>query len=350
MKKLISILMVLLFTIQLVNAQKTTADSIKYLSVPGPANQDTTRYATIYVVRPNNVLGNDIWVGLYFDDSRQVLIVNNDLKYAIKYAKTGNVEIWSQNKKKSPVMLNVEAGKKYYIEMDMLPGIEWGYPTLTLLGEKQGEEALRKISHELLDVYDLANLRTADKLSTINFAWPSSAKMGFQQMKFKAPISTRHFIHGHEVGYLFYYYNDAVSQTFSETIRVKSDVKNDINSQEEFEKYMRKQIDKLTKGDLEKFETVQLVKQDTLVSGADYSSTFYYVTENTRSAVVVNGQHQVLEMREYNTWMYKKDLKKNKGTIYTVFFSERGLPQELHAREEIRFKLRQLISSCSFVE
>ena len=343
-------LTVLLFTIQLVDAQKTTTDSIKYLSIPGPANQDTTRYATIYLVRPDNNFSNDIWVGLYFNDSRQVFIMNNGLKYAIKYAKTGNLEIWTKNKKKSSVQLNVEAGKKYYIELDMLPGIELGYPTLTLLDEKQGEEALRKISYELLDVYDLANLRIVDRRSIINFAWPSSSKMGFQQMKFKAPFSTRHFIHGHEVGYLFYYNNDAVSQTFSEAIKVKSDVKNDINSQGDFEKYMSKEIDKINKEDLEKFETVKLLKRDTLASGADYSSTIYYVTENTKSAVVVNGQHQVLEMREYNTWMYKKDSQKDRGTIYSIFFSERGLPQELHTQNEIRFKLRQLISSCSFVE
>ncbi len=40
-------------------AQKTYADSAKYLAMPGPVSQDTSKYATFYVIRPGgDVLRN----------------------------------------------------------------------------------------------------------------------------------------------------------------------------------------------------------------------------------------------------------------------------------------------------
>jgi hypothetical protein len=91
-------------------AQKTYTDSAKYLSVPGPANQDTTKFATFYVMRPDNDIARTFWFGIYFDDTLMVR-VDDAMRYVIKYAKTGNVKIWVKNPEQSLVTVNIEAGK-----------------------------------------------------------------------------------------------------------------------------------------------------------------------------------------------------------------------------------------------
>ena len=169
-------------------------------------------------------------------------------------------------------------------------------------------------------------------------------------MRFAPPLSTRHYFFTPNKGFVFSYYNAMVSKTFSEVVSVAFVEKKDFDSGEDFEKFISKQIANLTKRDLEKSETLKLLKQDTLASVAEYSSSIYFVTENIKPPIVIDGKHPVLEMREYNTCIYKKDLKTGKGMVYLVFFSERGLPQELHAREEIRFKIRKLLNSCEFGE
>jgi hypothetical protein len=350
MKKLSVLLVLFLFSNQFVWAQKTVADSAKYLSLPGPANQDTTKYATFYVMRSDH--DRTFWVGINFNDTLMVRVQAN-VSYVIKYAKTGNVNIWSAANllKKSSVWVNVEPGKKYYLQIELKPGVgKYGSPTVTLtqLDEKQGEEVFKDQQQPTLYVFDPD---PATKFTgNSNYLGPLSPKDSLQDMVFTPPLSTRHYFFNPNAGFFFSYYNAMVSKTFTEGVMVRFVDKKDFNSRDDFEKFVSKQIANLTGKNLEKFETLQMLKQDTLASGADYSSTIYYVTENAKSAVIVNGQHQVLEMRSYDTWMYKKDLKNGKGNIYNIFFSERGLPQELHTREEIRFKIRQLLGSPEFGE
>jgi hypothetical protein len=229
------------------------------------------------------------------------------------------------------------------------PGVgKYGYPALTQLDEKQGEEIFKDLPQSPLYVFDPD---PATKFTgNSNYVWPLSPKASAQDMRFTPPLSARHYFFNPNRGFLFGYYNSMVSKTFTEVVMVRFADKKDFDSKNDFEKFLSKQITNLTRRDLEKFETLKLIRQDTLVSGADYSSTIYYVTENTEPPIVINGKHPVLEMRGYNTWMYKKDSKTGKGMVYLVFFSERGLSRELHTREEIRFKIQRLLSSCEFGE
>jgi hypothetical protein len=50
--------------------------------------------------------------------------VNNDMRCIVKYARTGIVEIWAKNEQISSVTVNVEAGKKYYVQMTTEAGVK----------------------------------------------------------------------------------------------------------------------------------------------------------------------------------------------------------------------------------
>ena len=175
---------------------------------------------------------------------------------------------------------------------------------------------------------------------------PSLLKPGYEHMHFLFPPSTNRSFFNPLNGFTFSYYNQIVSQTFSEVDGVHG-VKKNFSDKDEFEKYTKRQIDKLKKG-FKKSETLKELTDDSLTSNADYTSSIYFVTEDTKPAVVVNGSHPTLDVREYNAWVYKKNEISGKGDVYSITFSERGLPQELHTKEEIRFKIQQLLNSCEF--
>ncbi len=320
-------------------AQKTYADSAKYLSVPGPANQDTSKYATFYIIRPDGDVLRNYWMGIYFDNA-QMVRADNNMRYIIKYPKTGNVEIWTRNEKKESINIPVEEGKKYYLQVTFEVGGKTGFPKFIQLDEKEGEEAFNKINSLPLYVYD------PDPYTNDNYIWPSSPKTGYIHMQFLPPLSTRHFSFNQLNGFMFSYYNKVVSASFSEIVGVYGGKAN-LRDKDEFDKFARKQMNNLQKSST-KSATIQKITEDSLTSGADYTYSVYFVETDSKPDVEVNGQRPVLELRQYSTLLYKRDALTGKGDYYSVYFSERGLPQELHSREEIRFKIQQLLNSCEF--
>src|SRR5258706_1054514 len=173
-----------------------------------------------------------------------------------------------------------------------------------------------------------------------------SPKRGYEHMHFSFPSSTNNSSFSQSDGFMFSYYNKMASPTFSELDGVYGG-KIKIADKEDFEKFVNNQLNNLKKG-FKKSETLQEITQDSLTSNADYISSLYFVTEDTKPAVRVNGNRPVLELRQYSSLIYKKDLTSGEGNFYSIYFSERGLPQELHTKEEIHFKIQQLLSSCEF--
>jgi hypothetical protein len=278
-------------------------------------------------------------MGIYFDDTLMVR-VDNAIRYIIKYPKKGNTKIWVKNEQVSSLTINVEPGKKYYLQMNTEPGGKTGFTKLIQLDEKDGEVAFNKINFPPLYVYD------RDPYTNDFYIWASSPKLGYEHMKFSMPLSTRHYFASALEGFKFTYYNNMVSPTFSEIDGVYGG-KINLSDKEDFEKFENKQTNNLKKG-FKKSETLKEFTQDTLTSNSDYISSVYFVTEDTKASLAIDDKNSVLELRQYSTLLYKKNLKTGKGDYYSIYFSERGLPQELHSKEEIRFKMQLLLSSCEF--
>jgi hypothetical protein len=320
-------------------AQKTYMDYAKYLLVPGPANQDTTKFATFYVMRPDNNIAKTFWFGIYFDDTLMVR-VDDAMRYVIKCAKTGNIKIWVKNPEQSLVTVNIEPGKKYYLQMITEPGAKTGSTKLVQLDEKEGEGAFNKMEYPPLYVYD------PDPYTNSRYVWPIISTTSFVHMQFSPPLSARHYVVSSHEGYTFSYYNKAVSPTFSEVDNVYG-LKMNLSGKEDFDKYSAKQTNNLKKSS-NKNATIQSITEDSLTSVADYTYSVYFVEKDSRPNVEVNGQRPVLELRQYDVLLYKKDSQTGKGDLYSIYFSERGLPEELHAKEQIRYKIQQLLNSCEF--
>ena len=118
----------LCFSVAILSAQPANIDSAK-LSVPGPANQDTTMFSTFYVMRPHNEIAQTLWMGIYFDDALMIR-VNDGMRYVIKYPKTGNVSINIKNDQISQLTINAAPGKKYYLQLNTQAGGKTGSKNL----------------------------------------------------------------------------------------------------------------------------------------------------------------------------------------------------------------------------
>lgn len=116
---------------------------------------------------------------------------------------------------------------------------------------------------------------------------------------------------------------------------------------DDFDKFAKKQMNNLQKSS-NKSATIQTITDDTLTSGADYIYSVYFTEKDSKPNIKISDTIPVLELRQYSTLIYKKDITTGKGDYYSIYFSERGLPAELHSREEIKFKIQQLLNSCSF--
>ena len=94
MKKIIP-LIVCVYLSYFMAAQITTEDSIRYLSRPGPRNQDTSKFASFYIWRPDNSISKNLWIGVFIDDYMMVKMMN-DMKCVVKCPKTGIIKVWSK--------------------------------------------------------------------------------------------------------------------------------------------------------------------------------------------------------------------------------------------------------------
>jgi hypothetical protein len=163
-----------------------------------------------------------------------------------------------------------------------------------------------------------------------------------------APSVNKAFSCNSSQGFIFSYYNKNVSATFTEVDGVYGR-KINLKDKDDFEKFVSKQTNNLKKG-FKSSETLQQITENTLLSNADYIHSVYFVTTDTKPDIKIAGQYPTLQLRQYSVMLYKKDLKNGKrDLLYSVYFSERGLQEELHTREEIKWKIQQLINSCEFI-
>ncbi|HEX4851172.1 MAG TPA: hypothetical protein VFV08_10215, partial [Puia sp.] len=173
-------------------------------------------------------------------------------------------------------------------------------------------------------------------------------EFGFNEFTFDPPVSVRHYFATPELGFKFSWANPMVSGSYSEVVWVQRMGDYDFNSMDEFKAFVKSKVEKADEKLLKKSETVIEFIYIDVPTPADLSFASYVVTRDTKpSSVDMNGR-PYLEVRTWQTYMYKKNIKKGKGRIFQVSFSERGFPEELHSKEGIFYKMNLVLQSCQF--
>lgn len=329
-------------------AQEKAIDSMR-LNYPGPTNQDTSKYATIYIVRPEYDPLPDWWQLLSIDEFPMVKIQHNN-RYVVQCARTGTVQIsWGEGTEASLTM-TIRPGEKIYLRVTCQKTKPQPTPKVEFLSGEIGRMAFDSLNVKPTYIYDPDPMEWQfnRKILESYTVHDPQKKAGFNEFIFDQPIFLRHYFASAEMGYMYLYANKMVSSSYSEAALIQRMGDKDFNSLDEFEKYVKSKVENADKSLLKKSETVIEFNYVDISTGADLSFASYIVTRDVKPMGVTLQKNQFLEVRTWQAYMYKKDVKKNKGRIFQVSFTERGVPEEIHTKEEIFFKMNLLLKSIQF--
>lgn len=326
-------------------AQQKTIDSLR-LYFPGPVNQDSSKYATIFVTRSASDPNPYFWQEIYIDRFPMARIMC-EAKYIIYCAKQGATEIGCGTK--DPLRINISPGEKIYISMT-IEGTGKKIAKLEQLDRDDGEKKFNSSTASTIRIYDpdpMEYIFHGEKLQSW-YTRDEAKAHGFNEFTFAPPISVRHYFGNADLGYLYSWANLWVSPSYSEFVWIQRMGDYDFNSMDEFKDFVKSKIEKADKKLLKKSETVTELTYTDVPTPADLSFASYVVTQDTRPQSVDLKGRPYLEVRTWQAYMYKKKIKKGKGRIFQVTFSERGFGEELHSKEEIFCKMNLLLQSSEF--
>jgi hypothetical protein len=130
--------------------QEKAIDSLR-LYFPGPANQDTSKYAMIYVTRSESDPNPDYWGEIYIDRFPMAKIVS-DAKYIIYCAKQGETEIRCGDE--YSINVNMSPGEKIYVSMTLNGTKKMIVPKLERLDQGNGEKKFTSSTLSTIRIYD----------------------------------------------------------------------------------------------------------------------------------------------------------------------------------------------------
>jgi hypothetical protein len=329
-------------------AQDKTSDTTHFL-FPGPVNQDTTKYATIYIFRPESDPNPDYWQGIFIEQYPMAKIYH-ELKYIIYCAHYGLTDIGVEPNSKTPFRINISPGEKIYISLEIQGTVKNPVPVFLQLDSELGAEKFNDSQASLVKIYDMDPMEYKFHGQTIQswYVREENKKTGFNEFLFSPPVSARHYFASPALGYQYQYANYWVSRSYSEAVIVQRMGDYDFGSQTEFDNFVKEKTEQGNKKLLKKSETVIESEWTDISTPADYSYASYIVTQDTKPEGVDMKGQPFVEVRTWQTAMYKRQVKKNKGRIFQITFTERGLPEELHSKAEIFYKMNLMLKTCVF--
>lgn len=112
-------------------------------------HMDSSNCATIYVYRPNLLMGYFQKIKILRNNTICFKVKNNSVQQIVE-CKFGMIELEVKSiESKSTIALNLEKGKKYFVRSRMRIGIIAVRPKLELVDEKIGLAEIREIEESL---------------------------------------------------------------------------------------------------------------------------------------------------------------------------------------------------------
>ena len=338
------IITLLLLTTLQASAQYPTGCSSK-VSIPGPANIDTSHYATIYLIRDHYSDGNNYWYYVCLD-STEYIKTNDNEKYIVKVYKEGNYEVWTQSESRASVRMELKYGRSYYINMWIIKGDKHPQPILSPLDSVAGAEAFKKSeANEIYIDYPIP--------ATLYLSTTLHTSVEYQNAAIPVEYGGRLKLYqpswAHVVEYipvlgvvLFSYYDPFVSETYSEDAELRWLRDKSFKDSVSFQKFVNQQ----------QFTEVVRVEGETVLN----TSMFYDVTLPGQFKYVKKisamdtqakniGDNPFLKIETYVAIIYVDD--GYQGKVYKLVYTQRGLPGELHNERDFKCRFRDFAERIS---
>lgn len=214
-------------------AQEKAPDSMR-VNYPGPVNQDTSRYATIFIVRPDYDPLPDWWQLLSIDEFPMVKVQQNN-RYVVQCARTGMVKISCGPDVDANLSLNVRPGEKIYVRVICQKAKREPSSRVELLPGDIGRKAFDSLHPLPICIYDQDPMEwqfNRKILESYTIHDPDK-KAGFNEFIFNQPRFFCHYFADPGMGYMYVYANKMVSRSYSEAAMIQRMGDKDFNSQDE---------------------------------------------------------------------------------------------------------------------
>jgi hypothetical protein len=338
----------ILVFVSTVYGQQKFIDSLG-LYFPGPAKQDSSKYCTIFLFRPSSDPFPERWQTFFIEQYPMAKIYTNS-RYMIQCALTGTTIIGCNPEDKAGIPLETKPGAKFYIRFTVAGTQREPIPLIELLDDSTGSLEFNSIDVPILHIYDPdpMEMNFHGQTLTSDYVREPDKRTGFNEFLFQHPISVRHYFSSPEMGYEYTYVNKMVSSSYSEVVLIQRMADGDFKSQTEFELYVNARNGKADKKLLKKSETIVESSSIEISTPADLSFASYSVSDDTQPEGTDKKGNPFVELRTWQAYLYKKQINNNKGMIFRVTFTEKGLLPEVHSKEEIFYKMNLLLQSIQF--
>ncbi len=338
----------MLLILSTVYAQEKSFNSTS-LYFPGPAKQDTTKYCTIFLFRPPSDPFPERWQTFFIEQYPMAKIFSNS-RYIIQCALNGTTVIGCNPKDQAGITLDAKPGAKFYIRFTVAGIQREPIPVIEQLDDSTGSREFDAIDAPPIHIYDPdpMEMNFHGQTLTTQYVLELHKRTGFNEFTFNHPISVRHYFSSPEMGFEYSYINKMVSPSYSEGVMIQRMGDEDFDSLAQFEQYVNSRVEKANKKNLKKSETVIESSFKEISTPADLSFASYFVSDDSKPLGTDMQGNPFVEVRTWQAYLYKKQIKNNKGRIFQVTFTERGLPAEVHSKEEIFYKMDLLLQSSKF--
>jgi hypothetical protein len=323
-----------------------------YLKRPGPKNIGDYSFIFIHVIRDNEP-ENNAWFGLHIND-KFIARIKDSCKYTLQYPLQPIKIRFSYAKEKDIEIKSPVPGSHYYFKaVNVNEKQSQSQFSFFQLEENTGREefdkaALNNYSLEYPQVLagEVTALTKNNILAFLTDEFKNDSIYNIY-IKYRMPDWFNCILIYPSADHLFSYANEALSKTYSEYLKfslVEKGIK--ISGEEELINYVNK-IYKDGKALLSgKKEKLQLYEQLHDKVPGRWTSSVYYITYDFGTPA--KGKSDYLEKREIRSIFYYSLPGGDKGDLWQVEYSVRGLDNELWSKDEMLNRINSFLSGMRF--
>jgi hypothetical protein len=323
----------------------------------GPKNKLNEKFATLYVMRPDDTLDKKKWYSIKYEETSLGQFLNNS-KYEIRFPLYGKKRFWAQHDPSSPtsgVWVELEYGKSYYLKLQITPGQDHPNPVLLLLDSITGKSDYANIKNAVNSMFYPVPANLPESMLVGNpfnrnilepYYYDKTDSLYYWKYRFKVPSFFHYVFISEKHIYQFPYSNTLLSPTYSEFLRIQGFLAKKIETEDDLLSYVKKSLGN-GKGMKNKKEKLVSLNYEPVKAFGDFG--WLALSEVEDHGAANKQKNEFLLLREIRACIYKKT-KEEEKVLMVFWLSARGAPDELYTLDEMKQRLIKFLSGWKYID
>ncbi len=317
--------------------------------IPGPANLDTANFAHVYFLRDKPDEFPDNWLGVVINNNHGICVkAKGNTITAVHTALTGpttfNTKIEDAH---DEVMIDLIPGNTYYIELNPIRNLDQNIlGKLTLLEPSEGLNRIEQFSGHIQHRHCIlpfdGDNDFLENVYSDTVHWYASGDFEYRF----TPLHSWEIILRSKLKTVLAFRNTILSGTYSEVGGIRYEGLAKCKTPAEFETYVREKFIPSTLS--KKKDTLLSCEINSVNPPPEIEYAMLITTENNTKSKKINNEKQLVMRSAYIVFYWKDD--KGKGHTASIYDSERGLMEELHAIATLKQELLESWESFRLVK